>query len=120
MTRSELERILSRGRLFCDFWVVGYFLGLSWNGVDHLYETGRLPKVFCRDGSRYRPSGERLVHAEKFAEILPDEHAFEFALWRSAAFDVEPFGSRQTLPPALGTLMTSAHPVAASVNLTDV
>ena len=38
LTRSRLAEIRSRGLPFCDFWVIAYFLGLSWNQVDHLYD----------------------------------------------------------------------------------
>lgn len=98
MTRSERDRILSRGRLFCDFWVVGYFLGLSWNQVDHLYESGQLPKALCPDGSEYRPAGERLVSADEFASLVPEERQVAFAGWRSGRIDIAPAASRTEVP----------------------
>ena len=71
----ELLRIQSWGRPFCDLWVVGYFMGLSWNKVDHLYESGRLAKAVCADGAEYRPSGERLVIAERFVRCYAERQA---------------------------------------------
>ena len=102
LTRARLNDIQSRGLVFCDFWVVGYFLQLSWNQVDHLYESGRLPKALCPDGSEYRPSGERLVVADAFVEMIPEERRRDFALWRHGAFTVDSFASRDSAAPAFG------------------
>jgi len=103
LTRGRLAEIHSRGLPFCGFWVVAYFLGLSWNQVDQEYESGRLPKALCPDGSEYRPSGERLVRADKFAEILPEERQADFDLWRNGGFQIAPFGSRKSEPPPFGS-----------------
>ena len=103
LTRSRLAEIRARGLPFCTFWVVGYFLGLSWNQVDHLYESGQLPKVLCPDRSEYRPSGERLVRADKFFELVPEERRPDFDLWRRGGFEVNPFPSRTSAPPAFGS-----------------
>jgi hypothetical protein len=105
MTRSKLKEIQSRGRLFCDFWVVGYFLSLSRNQVVHLYQTGRLPRVLNSDGSEYRPSGNRLVLASEFAaHVVAAERLGDFEFWRLGAFDVPPSSSLHASPPPFGSL----------------
>lgn len=108
LTRVRLAEVESRGYPFCGFWVVGYFLGLSWNQVDHLYESGQLPRALCPDGSAYRPSGERLVLAEKFADSLPAERRAEFDLWRKGGFEIAPATSRDSQPPPVGSHQTAS------------
>jgi hypothetical protein len=101
MTRSELETILSRGRIFCDLWVVAYFLGLTWNQADHMYRCGRLPKVVTLNGTEWRPAGTRLVLVERFAEMVPGERQSEFSLWRRGGFDLPPYSGLDVVRPLL-------------------
>lgn len=102
MTRAELSRIRERGRLFCGFWEAGYFLNLSWNQVDHLYESGRLPKALCPDGSEYRPAGERLLLVEKLESLVAEPRGADFAYWRAGGFEIVPGASRDARSAVAG------------------
>jgi hypothetical protein len=117
MTRSRLVEIQSRGRMFCDLWVVSYFMEITRNQAVHLYRSGRLPKVHCPDGSEYRPSAQRLVVVSDFAAMVAEERRAEFDLWRMGIFDVSPFGSLSASPPRPGSLATGL--VNAAVLVTD-
>lgn len=111
LTRSEYEEIVSRGRPFCDLWCVAFFLGLTWYQVDHLYSLGRLPKAMIPDGREYRPGGDRLVPAEKLAQILPEGREMDFERWRSGAFDVTKNDEARDEVPTL------IQPLAATFSL---
>lgn len=119
LTRARLNEILSRGRLFCDFWVIGYFLGLSWNQVDHMYESGRLPKALCADGNDYRPSGERLVLADKFGAMLPQNRQLDFEVWRKHGFEVAPSSSRDSEPAEFGSHRMRAVAITAPLTVSQ-
>jgi hypothetical protein len=89
LTGARLKAIQLEGRLFCDLIVVAYFLGQSVDQATYLYESGRLPKATCPDGSDYRPSGDRLVVAAGLAELLTEERRAEFALWRRGGLEID-------------------------------
>lgn len=91
-------RTLRRGRQVSNFWVVAYFLGLTWNQVDHLAEAGKLPIVYAQDGAEYRPSGERLVLADPLADYLTADRHQEFSDWRAGGFEVPSLQVRDAIP----------------------
>lgn len=112
MRRSELERILGRGRIFADLWAVAYFTRRSWNQVDHLYREGRLPKVLNASGEEWRPPAGRLVVVEGLTSMVPGELRVEFERWRRYEFEIEPHEQTDAVPPLL------AHAESGSVDMT--
>ena len=101
MTRTRLDEILSRGRIFCDLWVVAYFLRQTRNQVDYMYRRGNLPKVMTVGGDEWQPAGDRLVLVEKFAEMVPEERRAEFSVWRQGGFDLPPFEAADVVRPLI-------------------
>lgn len=73
LTRSRLAEIQSRGLPFCGFWVVAYFLGLSWNQVDHLLRfRPRLRRTFrfrVRPSEPHRPNGAPCSARSQFSSV---------------------------------------------------
>ncbi len=67
---------------FCRLEDTAYFLDLTFNQVEKLWQTEQLPRAVAQNGSLWMPGGRRLVQAAALLPILDAEGAELFELWQ--------------------------------------